>query len=174
MLKEVLLMCENKNFEENSIYFWALLRISLGFIFLWAFLDKLFGLGFSTTKEKAWIYGGSPTYGFLNSVSGPFADFYHAIASSKVVEVLFMLGLLFVGVTLIFGISLRLGTSAGIVMLVLMWTALLPIKTNPLIDDHIVYSVILIAIAHVNSTGVWSFSDWWKSLKMVKNYSFLE
>lgn len=38
----------------------AALRLTTGFIFLWAFLDKTFGFGFSTASEKAWIHGGTP------------------------------------------------------------------------------------------------------------------
>ena len=52
---------------------WALGRIGLGWTFLWAFLDKVFGLGFSTPSDRSWLSGGSPTEGFLaNSAAGPF------------------------------------------------------------------------------------------------------
>src|SRR6059058_2844518 len=61
----------------------AAARISLGWIFLWAFVDKLFGLGHETTSAQAWIHGGSPTFGFLKKgAAGPFADFYHSIAGA--------------------------------------------------------------------------------------------
>ena len=57
------------------------LRILMGFIFLWAFLDKTFGLGVATPADKAWIAGGSPTTGFLsNAVQGPFATFFNSLA----------------------------------------------------------------------------------------------
>src|SRR3712207_7355187 len=48
-------------------YVLAGLRLALGWIFLWAFVDKLFGLGFATKAENAWIDGGSPTQGFLGN-----------------------------------------------------------------------------------------------------------
>jgi len=38
----------------------AVLRITTGFVFLWAFLDKTFGFGYATPSAKAWIHGGSP------------------------------------------------------------------------------------------------------------------
>nr|WP_230204906.1 hypothetical protein [Parafrankia elaeagni] len=38
-------------------------RVSLGWIFLWAFLDNLFGLGHETPSAQAWVNGGSPTDG---------------------------------------------------------------------------------------------------------------
>ncbi|MFB9722467.1 hypothetical protein ACFFRU_27415, partial [Planobispora longispora] len=46
-------------------YAWAITRISIGWVFLWAFLDKTFGWGVATPAERAWIGGGSPTTGFL-------------------------------------------------------------------------------------------------------------
>ena len=46
---------------KTAWYALALSRILLGFVFLWAFLDKTFGLGFATAAEKAWVAGGSPS-----------------------------------------------------------------------------------------------------------------
>lgn len=87
--------------NKQKIIFTAL-RLAMGFIFLWAFLDKVFGLGFATTAEKAWINGGSPTTGFLSfGVKGPFAEIFHNLAGVMVVDWMFMLGLLFTGLTLI-------------------------------------------------------------------------
>lgn len=124
------------------------LRIVMGFIFLWAFFDKVFGLGFSTAPDKAWIHGGSPTAGFLgNAVHGPFADIFHSLAGVAAVDWLFMLGLLFVGVTLILNKYVKWGCIAGSIMLALMYLALLFPTTNPVIDDHIVYILVLALIA---------------------------
>lgn len=124
------------------------LRFLMGFIFLWAFLDKTFGLGFATTADKAWIAGGSPTTGFLaNAVQGPFAPFFNSLAGVALVDWLFMLGLLFVGVTLILNRYVKWGALAGILMLILMYLALLFPENNPFVDDHIVYAVLLGYIA---------------------------
>jgi thiosulfate dehydrogenase (quinone) large subunit len=126
----------------------AVLRISMGFIFLWAFLDKTFGLGFATQSANAWIRGGSPTTGFLtNAVSGPFADFFQGLAGMAVVDWLFMAGLLFVGLTLIINTWVRWGSLAGAVMMVLMYLALLWPANNPIIDDHIIYALVLAYLA---------------------------
>lgn len=54
-------------------YMLAGIRIALGWVFLWAFLDKTFGLGFATPSAKSWLNGGSPTNGFLGSAKGPSA-----------------------------------------------------------------------------------------------------
>lgn len=124
------------------------LRYAMGFIFLWAFLDKVFGLGFSTTPEKAWLHGGSPTSGFLSfGVKGPFAEIFHSLAGIAVVDWLFMLGLLFVGSTLIFNKYVKWGCLSGSLMLFLMYLALLLPENNPIIDDHIVYILVLSLLA---------------------------
>src|SRR5919112_1332225 len=89
-------------------YVWAVARISIGWVFLWAFLDKTFGFGFATPAAKAWINGGSPTKGFLSNVEvGPLQSFFHSIAGNPVVDWLFLLGLLGIGVALIAGIGFR-------------------------------------------------------------------
>src|SRR3954469_1638574 len=98
------------------------IRLSLGWIFLWAFLDKLFGLGHETKSAQAWIHGGNPTMGFLKKgAEGPFADFYHSIAGATWTNWLFMLGLAGIGIALLAGIAMRITAGAGALMLVMMW-----------------------------------------------------
>jgi thiosulfate dehydrogenase [quinone] large subunit len=122
----------------------GLLRLSIGFIFLWAFFDKIFGLGYATTPDQAWIVGGSPTAGFLgHAVKGPFVGFFHSLAGSPIVDWLFMLGLLFVGVTLLFNRYIKLGSLVGVIMLALMYIALMLPVNNPVVDEHIVYILVL-------------------------------
>jgi len=126
----------------------SVLRYAMGFVFLWAFFDKLFGLGFATTTEKSWINGGSPTAGFLSfGVQGPFADFFSMLAGIAIVDWLFMLGLLFIGLTLVFNKYIKWGCLAGSIMLLLMYLALLLPANNPFIDEHIIYILVLALIA---------------------------
>ena len=130
------------------------LRFVMSFIFLWAFIDKVFGLGFATTTEKAWIHGGSPTTGFLSfGVRGPFVEFFHSLAGVVVVDWLFMLGLLFVGLTLLLNKYVLWGALAGITMMVLMWLALLFPENNPIIDEHIVYALVFALLAIKSKNG---------------------
>ena len=120
----------------------------MGFIFLWAFLDKAFGLGYATESADAWIHGGSPTMGFLSfATKGPFAELFHNLAGVAVVDWLFMLGLLVVGAALIFNKYIKWAAIAGSAMLLLMYLAVLPPENNPIIDDHIVYILVLAALA---------------------------
>lgn len=51
----------------------ATMRIVLGFMLVWAFFDKLIGLGRQTGEDAAVINGGSPTEYYLSElVKGPF------------------------------------------------------------------------------------------------------
>ena len=162
-------------------YFWAVLRVLMGLIFLWAFFDKLFGLGFATCLnketgvvtymcEKAWINGGSPTFGFLTyGVHGPFAEFYNSIASSAVVSWLFMLGLLFVGFTLTFGILIRLGGLSGFLMMLLMYLGLITPDNHPFIDEHVIYAFVMLGFVFVHTCKHLGLGKWWTGLKVVKN-----
>src|SRR5829696_2737736 len=92
----------------------AALRIVMGFTFLWAFLDKLFGFGYATPAERSWLNGGSPTRGFLaNSATGPFESTYKDIAGAGWADWLFMIGLAGIGVALLLGIGMRIAAVSG-------------------------------------------------------------
>lgn len=79
---------DRRAFGENAL---ALLRIVFGFMMVWAFLDKLLGLGMLTSPEAAVINGGSPTEYYLTElVSGVFADFWHIFAGNPMVDFLLM------------------------------------------------------------------------------------
>lgn len=162
----------------------ALLRFATGFIFLWAFLDKTFGLGFSTTADRAWINGGSPTKGFLSSVeSGPFTGVAHAIAGAWWADWLFMLGMLAVGVAVMAGIALWPSAIAGSLILLMMWAAEFPLarftvtgdpsgSTNPIVDYHIVYALALFAVAATSAGITWGLARYWIRLPYIRNHTW--
>lgn len=157
----------------------AVLRIATGFIFLWAFLDKSFGLGFSTPAERAWINGGTPSQGFLGSesVRGPLQPFFAGIASPAT-DVLFMLGMLGIGLAVTFGIGLRVSAVAGTILMVLMYLAEWPFSagtgsTNPAVDYHIIYALALIAVAATAAGETWGLGTIWKNLPIVRTQAWL-
>ncbi|MFI6485386.1 DoxX family protein [Nonomuraea sp. NPDC050663] len=152
---------------------WAVTRIALGFIFLWAFLDKTFGLGFSTPAQNAWINGGNPTAGYLGGVEGPFSGMFHAMAGNPVVNVLFMAGLLGVGLALILGIGMRVAAVAGALMMVFMWMASLPMTSNPVIDDHLIYALVLVGLAAAKAGDTYGLGRAWGRTALVRNQPWL-
>jgi thiosulfate dehydrogenase [quinone] large subunit len=172
--------------SRNSPLFFALTRISLGLVFLWAFFDKLFGLGYATCRNQvtdavtygcdaAWISGGSPTNGFLTrATSGPLADFYQSLAGNQWVDWMFMIGLLAIGTALVLGIAMKLAAFSGALMLLMMWSAALWPQNNPLIDDHIVYALALIGLYYYDSNQALGLRNWWQKQKLVKQYKILQ
>ena len=152
----------------------AALRIVVGFTFLWAFLDKLFGFGYATPSERSWLNGGSPTRGFLaNSASGPFEGLYKDIAGAGWADWLFMLGLAAIGTALILGIGMRVAAASGALLYVLMWTVALPPETNPIVDDHIIGALVLIALALVHAGDTFGLGRWWKRQPIVQHNRWL-
>ncbi|MEK9157545.1 MAG: hypothetical protein AAB448_05465 [Patescibacteria group bacterium] len=128
------------------------IRVSLGLVFLWAFLDKLFGLGFSTAAEASWFAGGSPTTGYLlYGTGGPLAGIFQALAGQVWVDWLFMMGLLGIGAGLISGYALRVAAYGGSVMLMLMYISAFPPEHHPFLDEHVIYTITLLLIAHRGS-----------------------
>ncbi|MFC8597313.1 DoxX family protein [Isoptericola sp. NPDC057191] len=155
-------------------YVGAVIRICLGWIFLWAFLDKLFGLGHETPPEGAWLDGGQPTAGFLgHATAGPFADLYQGLAGQAWVDWVFMIGLLGIGVALILGIGMRIAAVAGALMLVLMWSAVLPPANNPFMDDHLIYALVLIALALGDAGRTLGLGAWWQQTSLVRRWPVL-
>jgi len=173
--------------QDNSkaAYVWGLLRISLGLTFLWAFMDKFFGLGFATCRDKASevvvaceravISGGSPTEGFLNfGTGGPLAEFYQSLAGNWFIDVLFMAALLGLGIALLFGVGMRIATFSGVMLLMMMWSAALPPENNPLIDDHVIYSIALIGLLLVNDQQKLGFGKQWSQTTLVSKLPILK
>ena len=155
-------------------YLLAGIRLALGFVFLWAFLDKAFGLGHDTTSAKAWIHGGSPTKGFLGSAAkGPFAGFYHSLAGTGFADVMFMAALLAIGLALMLGIGMRIATVAGAVLVVLMWSAVLPPASNPFMDDHLIYAGVLLLLGLLGAGNTLGLGRRWTATPLVRRNPWL-
>lgn len=161
--------------DRSAGQFWlAIMRIGVGFIFLWAFLDKLFGLGHDTTTAHAWLNGGSPTKGFLGSgATGPFTGFYHFLAGTAFADWLFMGALLAIGVALILGVGMRLAAAAGAILTVMMWSVVLPPDNNPFMDDHLIYAAVLVLLALLGAGNTVGLGRVWASTPLVRRLPWL-
>jgi thiosulfate dehydrogenase (quinone) large subunit len=169
----------------HAARFLAVVRVATGFVFLWAFLDKTFGFGYATPAAKAWIHGGHPTKGFLSSVAaGPFESTFHTWAGAAWADWLFMAGLLGIGIALALGIGLRIAAVSGTVMMLFMWAAEWPLakvtsageptmSTNPIVDYHIVYALVLIAAALLYAGNTWGLGKLWAKLPFVQRNRWL-
>ena len=156
-------------------YLLAGIRLALGWIFLWAFLDKMFGLGHGTTAAKSWVNGGSPTEGFLGSATkGPFTGLYHSIAGVGLTDLLFMGALLAIGGALILGVAMRLAAAGGALLTLMMWTAVLPPASNPFMDDHLIYAAVLILLALLGAGSTLGLGAIWAEIPLVRRTAWLK
>jgi thiosulfate dehydrogenase [quinone] large subunit len=151
----------------------AITRISVGFTFLWAFFDKLFGLGFATPAARAWLEGGSPTTGFLSHVEGPFGGAFQSMAGQAWADWLFMGGLLGIGLALTAGIAMRIAAASGVLLLAFMWMASLPLETNPFMDDHLIYAMVLVLLTALHAEDVAGLGARWRTLPVVRDHAVL-
>jgi thiosulfate dehydrogenase [quinone] large subunit len=174
----------------------GILRLLMGFTFLWAFLDKTFALGFATGRatdtgaidffgDKAWIHGASPTVGAIGyAVKGPFADTIHNLTGYTVtagvgkvdpwIDWLFMASMLLVGLGLMTGVMTRLAAFGGIAWLAVFYlaTAIWP-ENNPFVDEHLVYAVVLVGLILANAGRYWGLGKIWQRVEFVKDRRWL-
>ena len=171
----------------------AALRIAYGVTFLWAFFDKLLALGFATgaqfaedgsrtgtdfmAQDGAWLNGGSPTEGFLTfgvPADNPFKGFFDALAGHAWVDWLFMIGLAGIGVTLLLGVGMRIGTAAGALMYAFMYAASLPLANNPVVDDHLIGVIAMAVLFFASAGATWGLGRHWRKTRMVQKYPVLQ
>jgi thiosulfate dehydrogenase (quinone) large subunit len=178
----------------------ALLRIAMGWTFLWAFLDKAFALGFSTGRvlgdagqtvridffgDGAWVHGASPTAGVVGfALKGPFADTIQTVTGYQMtqtgpqvagwVDWVYMLSMLLIGVGLILGVGTRLAALGGIAWMAIFYagTAIWP-EHNPVLDEHVVDALILVALLLANAGRYYGLGKIWQRLGFVRDRRYL-
>ena len=174
----------------------GVLRIAMGWTFLWAFLDKAFGLGFATGRDAetgaivfggpdAWVNGGSPTAGVVGfALKGPFKGAIQTVTGYEMtqagpqvaawVDWLYMVTLLAIGVALILGIATKLAAIGGIAWMAVFYlaTAIWP-EHNPFLDDHIVEILVLAAVLLANAGRYYGLGKAWQKLGFVKPRRYL-
>jgi thiosulfate dehydrogenase (quinone) large subunit len=178
----------------------AILRVAMGWTFLWAFLDKAFALGFSTGRvvneatgatsidffgDAAWINGASPTAGVLGfAMKGPFVDAYQTITGFQMtdagptsavwVDWVYMLSMLLIGGALIFGVGVKLASLAGIAWMAIFYTAtaIWP-EHNPFMDDHVIGAVVLAGLFLANAGRYYGLGKRWQQAELVKRHPIL-
>lgn len=164
----------------KGMWAWTALRLLLGWSFLWAFLDKTFGLGFATCRaedsssidfvcDAAMIKGGSPTYGFLTfgteaSHTGFLFEWMAPTAPDSInfADVFFMAALLLGGVALMLGIGTRIAAIGGAILMAFMFLAgdVWP-PNNPVNSSHLIEMVAFLGIATVGASA-FSLQGWFQ------------
>jgi thiosulfate dehydrogenase [quinone] large subunit len=151
----------------------GLTRIAVGFVFLWTFLDKTFGLGHATPRNQAWRDGGSPTAGFLSSRQGTFGELFRSLAGEAWVDWAYMLGMALVGTALILGITMRLAAVGAVGLMGAIYLASLPLAHNPVVDRHLVYAATAVTLALVGAGRHLGLGGWWSGLRPIRKLRWL-
>jgi thiosulfate dehydrogenase (quinone) large subunit len=164
--------------QTKGMWAWTVLRLLLGWSFVWAFLDKMFGLGFATCRasdsssidylcDASMIKGGSPTYGFLNfatqgSHTGGLFDWMAPSAADSInlADVGFMAVLLVGGVALMVGFAVRTAAIGGALLMLFMFLAgdVWP-ENNPVNSSHVIEMAAFLGVATVGA-GRFSLQEW--------------
>ena len=166
---------------------WALLRLAIGWQFLWAFLDKAFGLGFATGKDpetnvitfmgdgQAWFNGGSPTKGFLVfATKGPIGEAFADLGGCSIgkggvpvctsntwLDYVFMISLLLIGAGLMLGVMTRLAALGAIAWNAMFFLAQLWPENNPFLDEHLIAILVLVGVILVGAGTTWGLGRRW-------------
>ncbi len=138
-----------KSLKSGTSWSVFLLRVSLGFVFLWAGYEKI----------ETELGGKFATSGFLSHVSGPFAFMFTGMSGNPAVEYMLVYGELLIGVSLLLGVVTRIGAVSGALMTLLLYMSTLPAMTagftgsyldflmskNALVSYYVIYIFVFIA-----------------------------
>ncbi|MGA9276122.1 DoxX family protein [Ilumatobacter sp.] len=176
--------------QTKGMWAWTALRLALGWSFVWAFFDKMFGLGFSTCRvsvdgaatntidvmcDSAMLKGGSPTYGLLEfgTQGSHTGGLFRWMASSGpdtigIADVLFMLALFCGGFALMLGVGVRIAAIGCALLMFFMFLALdVWPDTNPINSSHTIEMLAFLGIATVGP-GRFALQNW-----MVRTFPFM-
>ncbi|MBX4215393.1 DoxX family membrane protein [Candidatus Parcubacteria bacterium] len=139
-----------------------LLRLSVGWMFLWA--------GATKVLDPSWSAAGY----LLGAKS--FVPFYAWFAAPSVLpftNVLNAWGLALVGLALVLGIAVRFASLSGIALMLLYYFALPFPYPSPyffVVDDHLIYAAALLVLAAARAGRFYGLEKWCVSLPICTRY----
>lgn len=108
--------------QKTGYFFLTLLRVAIGWHFLYEGLTKAFDPGWTAA-------------GYLQSATGPFAGFYHMLAGNEtmlgIVNMVNIWALILIGLGLILGLFTRISQIAGILLLATYYMSHPPVFSDP-------------------------------------------
>ena len=144
----------------------SIVRILLGWIFLYAGIVKVL--------DPTWSSGG-----YLKSAK-TFTVLYAWFASPNIINITNWLnewGLTLLGISLIFGVLVRLSSVLGALLMLLYY---FPVLSFPyvgahsfIVDEHIIYIVVLILMFSFRAGRIWGLDKYLVKIGWFKRLSFL-
>jgi thiosulfate dehydrogenase [quinone] large subunit len=144
------------------------LRLAMAWTFLYAASHQVFVPGWSVA-------------GFLNSTK-TFHGIYSHFTGPGIAPVLTFLvgyGHLLIGLSLLFGLMVRVSAVFGILLMLLYWTAHMNFPyisdtNNFLLDEHIVYAGVLMLLIVKHAGHVWGLDGWMENLSFTRHHPGLK
>jgi len=137
-------------FQKISLF---LLRVSMGWLMFYAGITKIL--------NPAWSAAG-----YLKGAK-TFAWFYQWLLSPGILPVINFVnewGLALLGVSLIFGVFVRLSSVLGAVLMLLYYFVILdfphPNAFSYIVDEHVIYALVLLFFVATRAGRVWGLENW--------------
>ena len=147
-------------FQKLSLFF---LRVGTGWLMFYAGITKIL--------NPAWSAAG-----YLKGAK-TFVGFYNWLAQPDILPVVNFInewGLTLLGISLILGIGVRLSSILGGVLMLLYYFPILDFPyPNPhsyIVDEHIIYILVLLFLAAVRAGRVWGLENWCGNLPICAKY----
>ena len=130
-----------------------LLRVAMGWFMFYAGITKVLD---PTWSAAGYLQGAKTFTGFYVWLAQP--------AIIPIVNFVNAWGLTLLGISLIFGICVRLSSLCGIALMLLYYLPILDFPyPNPhalLVDEHILYSLVLLLFVSLRAGRVWGLESW--------------
>jgi thiosulfate dehydrogenase [quinone] large subunit len=161
----------------------ALLRITLGLVYLWGFIGQAFGIAYTNSEtdsagktsygwhfthdsSQGWISSGfshSPTGAYVDKTHGPLA-FIPQHLPTGLDDFGWMVAIGGLGIALTLGIFMNIAGVGGFVLNLLLWFATFPPNGNPIVDGtHTVYALVLVLLMSLHAGNRWGLGRWWSA-----------
>ena len=142
------------------------LRLGLGWLFFYAGITKIL--------NPAWT-----SAGYLKGAK-TFTIFYHALLLPSVLPIVDFInewGLLLLGISLIFGVFVRLSSILGVVLMLLYYFPILDFPyPNPysfIVDEHIIYALALLVLTAWRAGRIYGLENWCANLPICSKFPHL-
>jgi thiosulfate dehydrogenase [quinone] large subunit len=140
-----------------------ILRIVMGWFYFYSGITKVLNPEWSASE-------------YVNGAVN-FVDLYQWFLSPQVLPVIdFMVkwGLTMLGISLIFGLFVRLSSYLGMLLMLLFYLPILNFpmvgKNSYLVDQHIIYIASLFVLASLKAGHVWGLEKWCSNLPICSRY----
>ena len=140
-----------------------LLRLSLGWMFLYAGITKIINPEWSAA-------------GYLKGAKS-FIWFYQWLLNPGILPIVNFInewGLTLLGISLILGIMVRLSSILGALLMLLYYFVILdfpyPNLNSFLVDQHIIYAFVLLFFANLRAGRVWGLENWCSNLPICSKF----